>query len=135
MQNQDGGGVGGGVRWLLRLEGLMLLTAAGLLYARIGGDWKTFALLFLLPDLSFAGYLAGPRIGALAYNAAHSTIGPITWTGLALTTGHEPALPLIWFAHVGFDRAMGYGLKYARGFGDTHLGHIGWRRARRTEGA
>ena len=37
---------------------------------------------------------------------------------------------LIWIAHVGFDRALGYGLKYASGFGDTHLGRIG-RAARR----
>ena len=28
----------------------------------------------------------------------------------------------IWVAHVGFDRALGYGLKYADGFGFTHLG-------------
>ena len=32
---------------------------------------------------------------------------------------------LIWTAHIGFDRALGYGLKYPTGFGDTHLGRIG----------
>lgn len=31
----------------------------------------------------------------------------------------------IWCAHIGFDRALGYGLKYAEGFGFTHLGRIG----------
>ena len=35
------------------------------------------------------------------------------------------ALALIWIAHIGLDRALGYGLKYATGFGDTHLGRIG----------
>ena len=35
------------------------------------------------------------------------------------------AAALIWIAHIGLDRALGYGLKYATGFGDTHLGHIG----------
>ncbi|MDU3890869.1 MAG: DUF4260 family protein [Serratia liquefaciens] len=32
---------------------------------------------------------------------------------------------LIWGAHIGFDRALGYGLKYASGFADTHLGGLG----------
>jgi hypothetical protein len=32
---------------------------------------------------------------------------------------------LIDLAHVGFDRMLGYGLKYGTGFGDTHLGRKG----------
>ncbi len=36
---------------------------------------------------------------------------------------------VIWFAHLGFDRLLGYGLKYPTTFGDTHLGMSG-RRAR-----
>jgi hypothetical protein len=28
-------------------------------------------------------------------------------------------------AHIGMDRALGYGLKYQKGFGFTHLGRIG----------
>jgi hypothetical protein len=32
---------------------------------------------------------------------------------------------LIWLAHIGADRGLGYGLKYATAFGDTHLGYIG----------
>ena len=38
---------------------------------------------------------------------------------------------MIWCAHIGFDRALGYGLKSAAGFEFTHLGRIG-RGARRT---
>jgi len=122
-------GVSGGVRTLLRLEGLALLLAAVAYYAQTGSSWTLFAILFLAPDLSFAFYLFGARAGAAAYNAAHSTIGPIV---LALasraatgqTAGLLP-LALIWFAHVGFDRALGYGLKYASAFSDTHLGRIG----------
>jgi hypothetical protein len=34
-------------------------------------------------------------------------------------------IAMIWLAHIGFDRALGYGLKYASGFGFTHLGRIG----------
>ena len=32
------------------------------------------------------------------------------------------AIALIALAHIGFDRALGYGLKYSAGFGATHLG-------------
>jgi Domain of unknown function (DUF4260) len=115
--------VEGGVKTMLRLEALALMTVAALLYAHVSGDWKLFALLILAPDLTFAGYAFGPRVGAVAYNTVHSTIGPILLTGVALATGQTLALSiaLIWFTHIGFDRALGYGLKYARGFTFTHL--------------
>src|ERR1700712_462511 len=71
------GAVDGGVRTLLRLEGLLMLSGAVALYWRTGGGWRMFAGLFFLPDASFAGYLAGPRAGAAAYNALHSTLGPL----------------------------------------------------------
>lgn len=121
------GSADGGVRGLLRLEGLALLCGAATLYWRMGGDWKLFALLFLAPDLSFAGYLAGPRAGAVAYNALHSTLGPLALAaaGIVLHLPLAANVALIWLAHVGFDRAAGYGLKYGAGFGFTHLGRIG----------
>jgi len=31
---------------------------------------------------------------------------------------------LIWLAHIGFDRALGFGLKYPTHFKDTHLQHV-----------
>ncbi len=121
------GSAQGGVRWLLRAEGLALLGGAAALYWRVGGDWRLFAALFLVPDASFAGYLAGPRVGAAAYDAMHSTVGPLLLAavGIALAQPLVTAIALIWLAHVGFDRALGYGLKYASGFGFTHLGRIG----------
>lgn len=121
----ESAGATGGVRAMLRFEGLMLLTAAVFLYAHLGASWILFFALFLAPDLVFAGYLFGPRAGAIAYNTVHSTVGPIV---LALVSqlnvpSPVPLLPvaLIWFAHIGFDRALGFGLKYSTGFGDTHL--------------
>ncbi len=117
----------GGARGVLRLEGLALLSGATALYWQSGGDWKQFAILFLAPDLSFAFYLFGPRAGAFAYNAAHSTLGPLALAAAGIASAQPLAtgIALIWLAHVGFDRALGYGLKYARGFGFTHLGRIG----------
>ncbi|MEN5053453.1 DUF4260 domain-containing protein [Brevundimonas naejangsanensis] len=110
-----------------RLEGLALLAIAAFSYARFGQGWGLFAVLFLAPDLSFAGYLAGPRLGALTYNLAHSLIGPLLLAGAGLVADQSlaVALALIWLAHIGFDRALGYGLKSPLDFGVTHLGLIG----------
>jgi hypothetical protein len=117
------------VRATLRLEGLALLLVAVALYARSGESWRLFAILFLAPDLSLLGYLFGPRIGAVFYNTAHSTLGPLALAAAGLASAQPliAALGFIWLAHVGFDRALGYGLKYASGFRDTHLGRIGKR--------
>lgn len=117
----------GGVRWMLRTEGLCVLLAALLFYPTLGFGWSTFAWFFLLPDLSLLGYLAGPKVGAVLYNAAHSYVGAMA----CLAGGAVFALPVlscagvIWCAHIGFDRALGYGLKYATAFRITHLGVIG----------
>ncbi len=127
MTSYENNSATGGVRNILRLEGLMLLTVTAIAYAQVSGDWKLFAMLFLTPDLSFIAFLFGPRIGAVAYNAVHSTTGPLA-LGLAAVLLAQPlalSIALIWLAHVGFDRALGYGLKYASGFSDTHLGRIG----------
>lgn len=116
-------GVTGGVKRMLQLEGLTLLALAVGLYAHLIGDWKMFGILFLAPDVIFAAYLFGPRIGAIGYNGVHSTIGPVALGAAAILLNVHLALAvaLIWLAHIGFDRALGYGLKYASAFGDTHL--------------
>lgn len=121
------GSASGGVRLMLRLEGLAVLLLATAAYAWQDAGWGLFAALFLLPDLSFLAYLAGPRVGAAAYNAAHSHIGALVLLALGVLAAMPAALAvaLVWLAHIGFDRALGYGLKYAAGFDRTHLGRIG----------
>jgi hypothetical protein len=121
------GAVTGGVRILLRLEGLTLFVGMVLLYAAWGGSWWVFALLFLVPDLSFIAYLADAKTGAIAYNAAHSYMLPVALMtiGFALPEPLTLSIAMIWLAHIGIDRALGYGLKYRAGFGFTHLGRIG----------
>lgn len=121
------GAAAGGVRLVLRLEGLALFVAAIGAFIALDGRWWLLAVLILAPDLAFLGYLAGARAGAVAYDALHSTIGPLALGGLALAADWPLvlAIALIWLAHVGIDRALGYGLKYASGFTDTHLGRIG----------
>lgn len=122
--------VSGGVRTLLQLEGLCILAVSLLAYAKFGSGWGTFALLFFVPDLSFAGYLAGTRVGAISYNIAHSLIGAfvILTAGVLLSVPLAITVGIIWLAHIGFDRALGYGLKYSTGFRFTHLGVIGLKR-------
>jgi hypothetical protein len=121
------GAVTGGLRTMLRLEGLVLFMGMTLLYGVWDGSWWIYAILFLAPDLSFAGYLGGPRPGAIVYNAAHSYMAPMALmtAGFALSSPLVLSIAMIWLAHIGFDRALGYGLKYAHGFGFTHLGLIG----------
>ncbi len=109
---------------ILRMEGAGALAAAILVYSQTNNGWLMFALLFLVPDIFMAGYLLNPRVGSIVYNFAHSTLLPL----LMVSAGFMASIPLlsgvglIWFAHVGFDRAMGFGLKYADRFSHSHLG-------------
>jgi hypothetical protein len=127
------GFVTGGPRAILQLEGLAMLLVAVGLYYHLGLSWKLFAILFFAPDLSFAFFLFGPRVGAVAYNMVHSTVGPliVLAAGFLLFHGLWPAVGLIWLSHIGFDRALGFGLKYGTAFGDSHLGKL----KRRTDAA
>jgi Domain of unknown function (DUF4260) len=117
----------GGVRAVLRLEGAAAFAAAIALYGHAGFSWLLFALLFFSPDLSMLAYLAGPRAGALVYNLVHTyaLALPLALIGFGFGSAVASALGLILVAHIGFDRLLGYGLKYGSAFGDTHLGRIG----------
>ena len=121
--------VTGSVLTLLRLEGLAVAVVSAVLYARTGASWWLFAALWLVPDLSMLGYLAGSCWGARSYNAVHSYVVPGVLALSALLLHAHAILPiaLIWVNHIGVDRLMGYGLKYSDGFGWTHLGRLGKR--------
>jgi hypothetical protein len=123
-------GVAGVPRLILRLEGVALFALATAGFALTGLSWWLYIALFLVPDVSFAAYWAGPRLGAVVYNALHATVGPALLAGAGMIGGSMVLIGLaaIWASHIGFDRMLGYGLKYATGFGDTHLGPIGRRR-------
>lgn len=116
-----------GTRSLLRLEALVVFLVALAGYRALGGTWGLFFSVFLVPDLSFAGYLTGQKPGAVAYNTMHSYVGPAALGVIGGLLGATvlPQLALIWAAHIGFDRSLGYGLKSFSGFSDTHLGRIG----------
>jgi hypothetical protein len=111
----------------LRLEGAVALVAALVAYQALGGNWWLFALLILAPDLAMLGALGGAVLGSRLYNLAHTYTVPAVLAALAMLAGLPALLPftVIWAAHIGMDRALGYGLKYPGSFHQTHLGPIG----------
>jgi hypothetical protein len=112
---------------VLRAEGLAAFAAATAGYYVLGGPLWLYLVLALAPDLSMLGYLRGPRVGAAVYNAAHTYVAPGLLAAAGVALGAETAVlvALVWAAHVGADRTLGYGLKDPSGFTTTHLGSIG----------
>ncbi|MEX2582947.1 MAG: DUF4260 domain-containing protein [Gemmatimonadota bacterium] len=108
----------------LRLEGLVVLVVSVAAYAAMDGGWLLFAVLLLAPDASMLGYLRDPWLGAVSYNVGHTYLAPAALAAAGWVTGSSfpLQLALIWTAHIGLDRMLGFGLKRATGFGDTHLG-------------
>ncbi len=113
---------------ILRSEGVVLFVAALAGYfAGLDEPWWLVPLLLLAPDVFIAGYAKSSRTGAMLYNLAHSYPAP-AFLGLLASLADQPlsqGVALVWFAHIGMDRALGYGLKYETDFRDTHLGRIG----------
>lgn len=115
-----------GPNLLLRLEGLTVLIGAAALYGYQGYSWWAFALLLLAPDLAMIGYAVNIRLGSLTYNLFHTYSLPVGLAVIGLIAGWSIGLQLalIWLAHIGMDRTVGYGLKYATHFKDTHLSRV-----------
>lgn len=112
---------------ILRAEALAIFVAGVVVYLQLNGNALWLLPLLVAPDLSMVGYLAGPRVGAVTYNAAHNLVVAL---GVLAIGWFAAIAPLALFgavlaAHVGMDRALGYGLKLPTDFKDTHLGRIG----------
>ncbi|MBL8584887.1 MAG: DUF4260 domain-containing protein [Rhizobiaceae bacterium] len=115
---------------LIRLEWVAAAIGCVVAFRWLDGGWGLFALLILAPDLAMVGYAFGPRIGALCYNAVHTTLGPAVLALAAVVFGPAALkIALIWVTHIAVDRALGYGLKLPSGFRDTHPGRVGHDRA------
>ncbi|GFN31390.1 DUF4260 domain-containing protein [Paenibacillus xylaniclasticus] len=113
-------------RRILRLESLLVLAGAIVSYAELGYSWILFGILFFLPDAAMVGYLINKGVGARIYNLFHNYAAPMVLlaAGYFFTESLPVSMALIWIAHIAMDRAIGYGLKYATDFKDTHLQRI-----------
>jgi len=117
----------GAVRQWLRLEGFAAFGAGLVLFGISGGNWLLIIPLILLPDVSAIGFLAGPRVGTFTYNLIHNWAPGFAALGVGIWLASPTVLLVaaILLAHVGMDRAVGYGLKLPGSFQETHLGRIG----------
>lgn len=115
------------MKTVLKLEEILMFVLGIYLFNQLDYAWWWFLVLILAPDIGMIGYLFNNKIGALTYNLFHHK-------GLAILVylaGVYFSIPLckligiILFSHSALDRAMGYGLKYDKGFKFTHLGEIG----------
>ena len=103
------------MKWWYRAEGAAVFVAALALYFWAEGPWWLLLVLALAPDLSALGFLAGPRVGNVTYNLAHTYVGPVALVTIAVLGDWSLGiqLGLIWLAHIGIDRALGYTLRSA----------------------
>ena len=115
------------VKWILRVESAAIGLLGVVAFLTLGGSPLLLVPALLAPDLSAIGYLAGPRVGAVTYNLVHNWALAVAFVFLAVFGDELWPLQVaaILAAHVGFDRALGYGLKLPSSFKDTHLGRIG----------
>lgn len=111
---------------LLHVEGGAICFATCVIYHYLHGSWLWFAALLLVPDISMFGYMINKKVGAMAYNFVHTYTVPIFLSLVLWLVGQTSQvwLALIWMAHIGFDRLLGYGLKYETAFKDTHLNRV-----------
>lgn len=111
---------------ILHIEGFAVLTLSVYFYWAIQSSWLLFILLLFVPDLSMLGYLASPKVGAISYNIFHTYSLPIIviFSGLFFVNAIVLSIGLIWLAHIGMDRMLGYGLKYPTHFKDTHFNRV-----------
>lgn len=112
--------------FLLKLESLLVFLGATTAYFMFNGSPLMYFLLFLAPDVSMIGYLYQPEIGSQLYNLIHTYVFPLAIGLIGLVTGQLLAvyLSLIWIAHIGGDRVLGYGLMYPTSFTETHLNRV-----------
>ena len=78
------------------------------------------------PGSLFRRYAFGPKVGAIAYDAVHTEIFAVALGTVGVVADSSAAMKvaLIWLAHIGADRLLGYGLKYPTAFKDTHLSRV-----------
>ena len=118
---------GGAVGVILRAEQVAIFPTGVAVWIANGGPPLLLIPAWLLVDLSMIGYLGGPLLGSITYNAAHNLVLPLALLllGWRTDTGWLLLTAGVFLTHIGLDRTLGYGLKLPTDFRDTHLGRIG----------
>ena len=113
-----------------RVESAAIFIAATYVYFANGLNWILYLVLLFSFDIVMGGYAINNRIGAYAYNFAHNMAIPaiLVIVYIIVPSPFLLGFTCLWFAHIGLDRALGYGLKFTSGFEHTHLGKIGKKR-------
>ena len=112
---------------LLKLEEIAIFLFCIFLFSRLNLVWWWFPAFLLLPDVGMIGYVINDKVGAFTYNLTHHRLTAIIISFYSVTYGDDywKFIAIILIAHISFDRALGYGLKYTNSFQNTHLGIIG----------
>jgi Domain of unknown function (DUF4260) len=112
---------------IIKLEEMAMLAISIYALYFLQVKWWCYLILFLGPDISMLGYLAGNKMGAFCYNLFHHKAVGVTILFAGIFSGNwfVQVTGLILFGHSSMDRMFGYGLKYFEGFTFTHLGDIG----------
>jgi len=110
----------------IHIEGAFVFLASLYFYWQLGGGWGMFLLLLLVPDIAMIGYLKDKTVGLALYNLAHNYLFPLLVGMFGYSQGNETVMliALIWVAHIGMDRTLGYGFKYPTDFKDTHISRL-----------
>ena len=111
----------------LKLEELAMFLLGIFAFGFLHFEWWWFPALLLTPDIGMFGYLFGNKAGAISYNIFHHKAVAVLvfMAGFYFTSEIFQLAGIILFSHSAFDRMLGYGLKYEKGFKFTHLGKIG----------
>lgn len=125
------------MKTILAVEELTMFLASFIALTFFKVDWWWYIILFIAPDISMLGYLAGNKVGAHCYNFFHNKaiaifllLLGIMGTGFAEEMYGALSQNMILagislFGHSSMDRFFGFGLKTEEGFKFTHLGKIG----------
>ena len=117
------------MRRLLSIEEAAQFLFCIYLMHRIQGPVSTarLFLIFLIPDIFALGFFISNRAGTYLYNFSHHKLMPVVLiiTGMLGDNALSIQLGILWYAHITFDRTIGYGLKYPGNPNHTHLGFTG----------
>ena len=114
------------MKFILKLEELASLVLGIYLFSTLDFAWWWFLALLLTPDIGMLGYVINSKVGAWSYNIFHHKGIAISvfFAGIVLQNEIIQLIGIILFSHAAFDRVLGYGLKYEKGFKYTHLGDL-----------